>query len=53
MTLPDCFTTTQLAPFAREKVGRWDPRAKSVEHLGIDWSPAKSYFTTADINASF
>jgi hypothetical protein len=79
VTVPDCFTTTQLAPFAREKTGRWDcegiarddagrlylceeanrwilrwdPRTQSVERLVIDWSPAKSYFTTTDINASF
>lgn len=32
---------------------RWDERAKTVERLAIDWSPAKSYFTTSDNNASF
>jgi hypothetical protein len=76
--VPDCFTDSQLAPFADEKYGRydcegvtedaqgriylceeadrwilrWDPRAKTVERLNIDWTPVKKYFSS-DRNAAW
>jgi hypothetical protein len=77
--MPDWILPAQLAPFATEKIGRWDceglaedshrriymceeanrwivrfdPRAKTLERLNIDWSPAQKYFHKTDHNASF
>jgi Esterase-like activity of phytase len=42
-----------LCEEANRWILRWDQSAQSVEPLAIDWSPAKPYFTTSDINASF
>ena len=37
---------------ATRSVFRWDPGAKKVERLDIDWTPVKQYFSSND-NASF
>ena len=79
VSLTNCFTEAQLAPFAKDKVERYDcegiardeqgrlylceeanrwilrfdPLAKKVERLAIDWSSVQNFFHPTDRNASF